>query len=134
MEQELNPEEHQFWLLVIQILVHLDLEQLSVVFPIRKIQFKARSHFTPLHFILKISSSCHNQSKVLLYKKTPLTFPLFHFSIKRGIYFMGNWIKLMYARIVRCEAWLIWIKQFVYRQVLKNFVENNFFKHFATNR
>ena len=46
---------------------------------------------------------------------------------------MGNWNKLMYTRIAWHESWLIWIKQFVYYQMLKNCVKNDFFKKFATN-
>ena len=42
MDQELNLEEHQFWLWAIQILVHS--EQLFIVFLIRKIQSKLEDH------------------------------------------------------------------------------------------
>ena len=48
MEQELNPEEHQLWLSVIQILAFL--EQHFVVFRIKKIQSKLEDH--PLHLYI----------------------------------------------------------------------------------
>ena len=47
---------------------------------------------------------------------------------KRHIYVIGNWNKLMYTRIARREAWLIWIEKIVFRKVLKNSIENSFFK------
>ena len=52
MDQELNPEGHQLWLLAIQILVHS--EQLFVVFQIKKIQWKLEDHLLEeaLHAIL----------------------------------------------------------------------------------
>ena len=46
---------------------------------------------------------------------------------------MGNLNKLMYTEIARHEAWLIWIKQFVFDEVLKNLIKNEFCKMFATN-
>ena len=59
---------------------------------------------------------------------------IFHLLAKRlTLYFMGNWNKLMYTRIARYEAWLIWIKQFVCHQALKNCIKNDFFKKFSTN-
>ena len=55
MDQELDPEEHQFWLSAIQILVHS--EQLFVVFRIKKFNqsFKKNSKI---------------QKKITLYTRT----------------------------------------------------------------
>ena len=53
---------------------------------------------------------------------------------KNNIYFIKNWNKLPYTRIAMHEAWLIWIRQIVFHQVLKNSIKNGFFKMFATNR
>ena len=56
MGQELNPEEHQLRLSAIQILVLL--EQLFVVFQIKKIQSKLEDH--PLHpYILSYKYALH---------------------------------------------------------------------------
>ena len=53
---------------------------------------------------------------------------------KNNIYFIKNWNKLSHTRIARHEAWLIWIRQIVVHQVLKNSIKNGFFKMFTTNR
>ena len=46
---------------------------------------------------------------------------------------MGNLNKLMYTKIARHEAWLIWIKQFVFDEVLKSCIKNEFCKMVDTN-
>ena len=98
------------------------------VFQIKKDSIKdRRSPFTPTHFIL-YKPSCHNQSKALDISKKNTSNLYWGLTIKRGIYFMGNWKKLIYTRIANHEAWMIWIKQFVYHQVLRNCVKKIFSK------
>ena len=50
------------------------------------------------------------------------------------MYFMGNWNKLMYTRIARHEVWLIWSKQNIFHQGLKNCIKRDLLKRFAKNR
>ena len=127
MDQELNPEKHQLWLSAIQILVHS--EQLFVVFQIKKIQWKLEDH------PFRRSPSCHTLSKALdISEKTPLT-PNEGLASKEAY---KSWVIERSWRMqespTRHEAWLIWIKQLIYREMLKNCIKNDFLKQFTTNR
>ena len=101
----------------------------------KKDSIKARrSPYTPIHFILYISPSCHTRSKALdISKKTPL------FSNE------GLASKKAYISWVIEISWCIqespgmkpdWfgLSNFFYRQVLKKCIKNDSFKQFSTNR